>query len=178
MIDALYNTPCIGMWVPFNEGWGQFNAGQTAAWLKGYDPSRPVDHASGWHDQGAGDFVSIHTYVKKLKPVPPGGERAAILSEFGGYSLKVEGHVWDPAMEFGYKKIADAETLTQAYIELLEEQLAPCIQAGLSAAVYTQTTDVEIEVNGYLTYDRRVEKMDFERIAALHRQLCATGSGR
>jgi hypothetical protein len=83
----------------------------------------------------------------------------------------MDGHVWDPSIEFGYKKINDPETLTEEYVGLLENQLKPWIEAGLSAAVYTQLTDVEIEVNGYLTYDRRVDKMDFNRLAALHREL-------
>jgi hypothetical protein len=130
-----------------------------------------VDHASGWYDQGSGDFKSLHVYFKKLKPAPPEGERALLLSEFGGYSLKIDGHVWDPDTEFGYRKFQSAAELTAAYVALLKEQLIPWIRKGLSGAVYTQTTDVEIEINGYLTYDRSLEKMDFERIAELHRKL-------
>ena len=113
----------------------------------------------------------MHTYVKKLKPTKPEADRATILSEFGGYSLKLDGHVWDPVTEFGYKMIKDSQALTEAYIDLLEVQLKPWIEAGLSGAVHTQTTDVEIEMNGYITYDRQVEKMDFERLAALHHTL-------
>lgn len=171
MVDALYNYPCIGMWVPFNEGWGQYDAHRIAAWLKAYDPTRPVDHASGWFEAGDGDCKSLHIYNLPLKPLPPEAGRAMVLSEFGGYSLKCPGHDWDDQAEFGYKKYYDPDALTQAYLELLENQLKPWIAAGLSAAIYTQTTDVEIEVNGYLTYDRQVEKMDFERIGAMHRSL-------
>jgi hypothetical protein len=171
MVDHLYNFTCIGMWVPFNEGWGQFDANQVAGWLKDYDPTRPVDHASGWFDQGGGDFRSIHTYFKSLKPEILDAERGVILSEFGGYALKLEHHTWNPDTEFGYRKFNSKETLTEAYIDLLDSQLKPWIEMGLSGAVYTQTTDVEIEINGYLTYDRGVVKMDLERITEAHKRL-------
>jgi len=171
LVDHLHNFACIGMWVPFNEGWGQFDASQVAEWLKTYDPTRPVDHASGWFDQGGGDFRSIHTYFIRLKPELPEGNRAVILSEFGGYALKIAGHIWNPNSQFGYRKFGSDEALTEAYIDLLENQLKPWIAQGLSAAVYTQTTDVEIEINGYLTYDRAVVKMDPARIAEVHASL-------
>jgi beta-galactosidase/beta-glucuronidase len=171
MVDQLHNFTCIGMWVPFNEAWGQFDANKVAGWLKGTDPTRPVDHASGWFDQGGGDFRSIHTYFKALKPEKPDSIRAVILSEFGGYALKLDGHLWNPGAEFGYRKYDTSQALTEAYLDLLETQLKPWIGMGLSGAVYTQTSDVEIEVNGYLTYDREVAKMDLERIAAAHRSL-------
>lgn len=171
LVDHLYNFPCIGLWVPFNEGWGQFDANAVAEWLKNYDPTRPVDHASGWFDQGGGDCKSLHVYFKKLPGSKPEAQRALVLSEFGGYALKLDGHVWNPDSEFGYKKFANSQALTDAYLELLAEQLEPWIQIGLSAAVYTQTSDVEIEINGYLTYDRAVVKMDLERLAAAHHRL-------
>jgi hypothetical protein len=171
MVDHLHNFTCIGMWVPFNEGWGQFNAKEIAEWLKDYDPSRLVDHASGWFDQGSKDFRSIHTYFKALEPEYPDGERAVILSEFGGYALRIEGHTWDPETEFGYRIFRTKADLTEAYIDLLETQLSPWIGKGLSGAVYTQTTDVEIEINGYLTYDREVVKMDLEQIWGAHKKL-------
>jgi beta-galactosidase/beta-glucuronidase len=171
LVDHLYNFTCIGMWVPFNEGWGQFDANAITEWLKAYDPTRLVDQASGWFDQGGGDCKSLHVYFKKLPQIQPEENRAAVLSEFGGYSLKVDGHLWNPEAEFGYKKFTSIAELTDAYLELLEKELKPCIEAGLSAAIYTQTTDVEIEVNGYVTYDRQVEKMDFERLREAHRKL-------
>jgi beta-galactosidase/beta-glucuronidase len=171
LVDQLYHFPCVGMWVPFNEGWGQFEANSTAEWLKNYDPTRPVDHASGWFDQGGGDCKSRHVYFKKLSKIAPEEKRAAVLSEFGGYSLKVNGHLWNPWVEFGYKKFTSKEYLTDSYLELLEKEVKPCIQAGLSAAIYTQTTDVEIEVNGYVTYDREIEKMDFRRVRKMHQEL-------
>jgi hypothetical protein len=134
-----------------------------------------VDHASGWFDQGGRDFTSRHIYNFALKPIPPEEGRAMALTEFGAYSLKADGHLWNPSAEFGYKKFSNYEVLTEAYIDLLENQLQPWIDAGLSAAVYTQTTDVEIEVNGYVTYDREVEKMDFMRVRELHRGLWKKG---
>ena len=171
LVDALYNFPCICMWVPFNEGWGQFDAAALAGWLKTYDPTRLVDHASGWFDQRAGDCRSLHVYFKRLPHDRPENDRALVLSEFGGYALSLEGHLWDPSADFGYRKFSSSEDLTAAYLELLEKELKPWKQAGLSAAVYTQTSDVEIEVNGYLSYDRQVEKMDFERLRSMHLHL-------
>jgi hypothetical protein len=173
MVDHLYNFTCIGMWIPFNEAWGQFDAKAVADWLQSYDPTRPVDHASGWFDQGGGDCKSLHVYFQKLKMKKAEKRRATVLSEFGAYSLKVDGHLWDPDADFGYKKFANPESLTETYINLLEKELQPWADAGLSAAVYTQTTDVEIEVNGYVTYDRAVEKMDFKKVREVHKRLMA-----
>ncbi len=171
LVDHLCNFACIGMWVPFNEGWGQFDARAIAEWLSAYDPTRLVDHASGWFDQGGGDGKSLHVYFKALPVLKPEKKRAVVLSEFGGYALKLEEHLWNPQAEFGYRKFSTVEALTEAYLELLDKQLKPWINAGLSAAIYTQTTDVEIEVNGYLTYDRAVEKVDFGRVRGAHEGL-------
>jgi len=173
MVDHLYNFPCIGIWTPFNEGWGQFDANAVATWLKDYDPTRLVDHASGWFDQGGGDLRSLHVYFKKLPRLKPEKRRPVVVSEFGGYSLKIYGHTWDPQSEFGYRKFSSQQALTDAYVDLVESQLQPWIAAGLSAAIYTQAVDVEIEENGFLTYDRDIEKMDFTRLTALHRTLLA-----
>ncbi len=171
MIDSLYNAPCIGLWTIFNEGWGQFDAAAMAAWAREYDPTRLIDHASGWFDQRAGDLASIHIYFKKLR-MPRGRRgRAAVLSEFGGYSLSLPDHLWNPDKQFGYKAFNSTEELTAAYKALLEQQLKPLLARGLAAAIYTQLTDVEIEVNGYLTYDRQVVKMDVEEVKRLHREL-------
>jgi hypothetical protein len=171
LVDHLYNFACIGMWVPFNEGWGQFDANEIAEWLSDYDPTRPVDHASGWFDQRGGDCKSLHMYKLKLPLVKHERKRAVVLSEFGGYSLKIEGHLWNPSAGFGYKNIVTPQALTEAYLDLLNTQLKPWVDAGLSAAIYTQTTDVEIEVNGFITYDREVEKMDFARVRQVHKEL-------
>ncbi len=170
MIDTLHNTACIAAWVPFNESWGQFQSREIADWVLSYDPTRLVDHASGWFDQGGGDFQSKHIYVKKLKRPKPEG-RAFAITEFGGYSMKVPGHLWNADKKFGYRFYDSKDDLTAAYLELLETQVKPLIKDGLSVAIYTQTTDVEIEINGYLTYDRRVEKMDPEAISQAHKKM-------
>ncbi len=171
MIDALYNIVSIAIWGPFNEGWGQFDAAEIAAWTKEMDPTRLVDHASGWFDQGAGDFKSEHIYFKPLPKPKFDPKRGLVLSEFGGYSLNLPEHAWNPKKDFGYKKFKNKEGLTEGYLRLLEKELIPWIRQGLSAAVYTQTTDVETEVNGYLTYDRKVVKMDMESIQKAHTDL-------
>jgi hypothetical protein len=176
MVDHLHNFTCIGMWVPFNEGWGQFDANAVADWLQSYDPTRPIDHASGWVDQGGGDFRSIHIYFKPLSSEDPDEKRAVILSEFGGFALKVDGHQWSPENVFGYKTFETQEELTEGYIDLLETQLKPWIVDGLSGAVYTQTCDVEFEINGYLTYDRDIVKMDTETLKQIHQCLIKIGS--
>lgn len=170
MIDHLHNSPCIAVWVPFNESWGQFHAKEIGDWIKEIDPTSLVDHASGWFDQGGGNFKSSHIYFKKLKR-PPKDDRAFIISEFGGYSLKIPGHIWDESKKFGYRFYDTAQELTNAYIGLLDDELIPLIEKGLAAAIYTQTTDVEIEINGYLTYDREIEKMEEARIREVHKKL-------
>ena len=170
MNDHLYNAACIAVWVPFNESWGQFQSADVAKWVKEYDPTRLVDHASGWFDQGCGDFQSKHIYFKKLKRPKP-DKRTFVISEFGGYSLKMAGHLWDEDKKFGYRFYETSEALTDAYLNLLEKELKPLISQGLAAAVYTQTTDVEIEINGYLTYDRKVEKMNAEKLRQAHAEL-------
>lgn len=175
MIDSLYNHPGIGMWVIFNEGWGQFDADEISAWVQRYDPSRYIDHASGWHDQGAGDVKSIHTYFFRLK-MPPQDHRAVIISEYGGYSYSEKGHLWREGRQFGYKKFASREDLTGACLALIKDQLKPMIARGLSGAVYTQLTDVETETNGLLTYDRKVLKVDLAALRRLNEELSYPGS--
>jgi hypothetical protein len=178
MITTLYNSPCIAVWVPFNESWGQFHAKEIADLVKKVDPTRLVDHVSGWFDQGGGDFISKHVYFKKLPFLQPSRVRAAGISEFGGYSLKLNGHVWDENKKFGYGFYSTGEELTEAYLHLLHDELEPLLENGLSTAIYTQTTDVEIEINGYLTYDRKVEKMDTSRLREIHQRLIEKGSRR
>lgn len=156
-IAHLYNVPSIAVWVPFNEGWGQFDAARIANLIKEKDPSRPVDHASGWFDQKSGDFKSIHNYFRPLK-VKPDPNRAFVISEYGGYACHIAGHS-SVERAYGYRKYTTMEEFNAAYRQLVEKQLAPLIERGLSGAVYTQLSDVEEEVNGLVTYDRRVVKI-------------------
>jgi beta-galactosidase/beta-glucuronidase len=171
MIDHLYSVPSIALWTVFNEGWGQFDSRRISKWVKEYDPTRLVDATSGWFDHGGGDFLSRHQYVLKLRKPAKHERRCFILSEFGGYSQLIPGHAWDTQKKFGYRFYDSKEDLTDAYAHLLEDELKPLIAKGLAAAVYTETTDVEIEINGFLTYDREVEKMDTARVASLHNDL-------
>ncbi|HNY84501.1 MAG TPA: glycoside hydrolase family 2 TIM barrel-domain containing protein, partial [Anaerolineaceae bacterium] len=170
MIDHLYNVPSIAVWVPFNEGWGQFKALEIGEWTKRYDPSRLVDHASGWFDQGGGDFQSRHVYFKKLSARIP-DDRILAVTEFGGYSLKTPDHMWDEDKKFGYRFYNSPAALEKGYFDLIEKQVEPLIPLGLSAAIYTELTDVETEINGYLTYDRKAEKMDANSLFDLHQRL-------
>lgn len=170
MVACLYSAPSVAAWVPFNESWGQFDAMRIASMVRALDPTRLVDHASGWFDQGGGDFNSQHIYFSRLK-APRLDHRLFVLSEFGGYSLKIAGHVWDENKKFGYRFFDTPAELTRAYLALLTEQVKPLIRQGLAAAIYTQTTDVETEINGYLTYDREVEKMDTNLLLQAHQDL-------
>ncbi len=156
-ISHLYNVPSISTWVPFNEAWGQFDAERIANNVKVQDPTRTVDHASGWFDQKAGDFNSVHNYFRKLR-VEKDDKRAFVISEYGGYACHVKGHSSVERM-FGYKKFDTTEELSKAYMELYEGQVLPLIEKGLSGVVYTQLSDIEEEVNGLVTYDRKVIKV-------------------
>ncbi len=158
MIDALRDHPSIVMWVPFNEGWGQFDTRRITAWITQYDPTRLVNSATGWTDHGVGDVVDIHAYPGPAMP-PVEKFRAAVLGEFGGLGLPLDGHTWLPRNNWGYRTFADTFALRAAYGQLLD-QLRLLEAQGLAAAVYTQTTDVEVEVNGLMTYDRAIVKQD------------------
>jgi predicted methyltransferase len=169
LIDTHYNHPCIVTWVPFNEGWGQFATNEILDWTKQYDPTRLVDAPSGWADRGGGDMRDMHSYPGPGMPeVEP--QRAVVLGEFGGLGLPIEGHLWWDKRNWGYRTYEDRAELQQNY-EILIQKLRPLISAGLAAAVYTQTTDVEGEVNGLMTYDRAVIKYDAERLAKIHARL-------
>jgi len=157
VIDALDNHPSIVMWVPFNEGWGQHETEQYVQWIKQRDPSRLVNNSSGWTDKGVGDVSDVHSYPAPIRP-PLEDKRAAVLGEFGGLGLPLEGHTWIEKGNWGYRTYKTQEELGQAYRDLMH-QLRILVGEGLSAAIYTQTTDVEIEVNGMLTYDRAVVKL-------------------
>jgi len=167
MVDLLYNTVSINVWVLFNEGWGQFDALKAAGFVRERDRTRLIDHASGWHDQGGGDLKSLHVYFVKVK-LPSDKKRAVVLSEFGGYSYKVAGHVWNENKSFGYRKFKDRESFVRGFQKLYREQVIPHIRRGLAAAVYTQLSDVEDEINGLLTYDREVLKLDAADLAEIN----------
>ena len=171
MMDQLYNCVSIATWVPFNEGWGQFDAARIGNAVKAFDPSRHCDHASGWYDQKAGDFRSIHRYTIPVQVPKKENNRAFVLSEFGGYSHIIDGHVWNKSKSFGYMMYNSKESLTKAYRKLFEKQIIPNIKKGLSATVYTQVSDVEFEVNGILTYDRAIVKVDEATLRELNAQL-------
>ena len=170
MINHLFNCVSIVLWVPFNEGWGQFDAAETAEHIRIMDSSRLIDHASGWHDQGAGDVYSRHVYFRPYRFKADDKGRAAALTECGGYSLRIEGHS-EKSGEFGYNKLKNADELMAAYRKLYEQELIPSIEKGLSAIVYTQLSDVEGETNGLLTYDREVIKLPVEEIARINRRV-------
>ncbi|MBQ6374340.1 MAG: glycoside hydrolase family 2 [Clostridia bacterium] len=169
MVSLLYNYPCIALWTPFNEGWGQFDAQKATRRILDIDRTRLINEACGWFDQGGGDLHSIHNYTYKLKtsPKPP---RAVALTEYGGYSWAVEGHT--PCEKaFGYQAYGSREELTRNYRRLWEEEIYPNLESGLSAAIYTQVSDIEEEINGFMTYDREVVKLDASVVCELNRRL-------
>jgi beta-galactosidase/beta-glucuronidase len=169
IVDALGNHPSIVMWVPFNEGWGQYKTEYIVEFIKQCDPTRLVNNASGWADRGVGDVHDIHSYPGPAAPANESG-RAAVLGEFGGLGLPIKGHTWQDEKNWGYRSFETRRELTEAYLNLLDK-LQPLIEKGLSSAIYTQTTDVEIEVNGMMTYDRAIIKMDPKRIATANRRV-------
>lgn len=170
MIDNLYNCVSIAMWVPFNEAWGQFDANQVAEFTKNADPTRTVDHASGWHDQGGGDICSMHVYFRPVH-LRKDKKRAVCLTEFGGYSYKDANHCFNPNKTYAYKKFKTKKEFNQGIEKLFTRDVIKQIPKGLSAAVYTQVSDVEDETNGLLTYDRKIMKVDPELIHKLNQQI-------
>ncbi len=171
MIDNLYNYPCIGCWVPFNESWGQFDAKRIGTEVKAYDPSRIVDHASGWHDQKGPELKSMHRYIVPVT-MPRLDGRPFVLSEYGGLSYKISGHVFNDKKSFGYNiNYTDKDKYTKAFVDMHEKQIIPLVKKGLCATVYTQVSDVEFEVNGLLTYDREIIKIDEEAVKAVNAKL-------
>jgi beta-galactosidase/beta-glucuronidase len=170
MINHLYNSVSIAMWVPFNEGWGQFDAKEAIRRILELDTTRTVDHASGWHDQYVGDIKSLHVYFKKYRFKKDKLRRAVVLSEFGGYNFRVNGHTFN-GKDYGYKRFKTAEAYLAAYRDLYENQILPAKRSGLCAAVYTQLTDVEDELNGLITYDRKVLKLPADEVRQINERL-------
>lgn len=163
IIDQLRCHPSIVMWVPFNEAWGQFKTREIAEWTKGYDPSRLVDAASGGnHYPGAGDVLDVHAYPHPRIHTTD-NSRPLVIGEYGGIGLALKDHLWLPDRNWGYVQYKTPEEATDEYVRFAE-LLRQLVVAGVSGAIYTQTTDVEIEVNGLMTYDRAVVKFDPERV--------------
>lgn len=158
MMMQLANHPSVVMWVLFNEGWGQYDTKRLTHWMKNVDPDRLVNNASGWTDADAGDVIDLHSYPGPEAP-PPEPTRASVLGEFGGLGLGVPGHQWSDTI-WGYRRVSDPITLTWQHGRLLDQVGRLRDTHGLAAAVYTQMTDVESECNGFLSYDRRILKMD------------------
>lgn len=170
IMDALYSYPCIGTWIPFNEAWGQFKTPEIVEWTKQYDPTRLVNPASGGNHYTCGDMLDLHNY-----PAPElylyDAQRATVLGEYGGIGWVVPGHIWEPDRNWGYIQFNSSKEVTDEYVKYAEK-LYDLIPRGFSAAVYTQTTDVEVEVNGLMTYDRKVIKLDEKRVREINRKLC------
>lgn len=169
IMDALYNYPCISTWVPFNEGWGQFKTVEIAEWTKQYDPSRLVNPASGGNFFTCGDILDLHNYPNPAMYLFD-AQRANVLGEYGGIGLVVDGHIWAPDRNWGYIQFKSSKEVTDKYVEYAD-QLYKFAKAGFTGAVYTQTTDVEMEVNGLMTYDRKVIKIDESRIRKANKRL-------
>ena len=172
-MDFLYSNPCVVVWVPFNEGWGQFKTVEIATWTKQHDPTRLVNAASGGNFfPGAGDILDLHNYPQPALYLYD-TKVVNVLGEYGGIGLAVEGHLWAPDRNWGYIKFTSPKEVTDEYVKYAK-QLQEMVVRGFSAAVYTQTTDVEIEVNGLMTYDRRVDKVDIPRIREINQQIINT----
>lgn len=170
ILDYLYSNPCIGVWVPFNEAWGQFKTQEIAEWTKQYDPSRLVNPASGGNHYTCGDILDLHNY-----PGPDmylyDAQRATVLGEYGGIGMVVKDHLWVPDRNWGYVQFDNSNDATREYIKFAR-QLRKLIDRGFSAAVYTQTTDVEVEVNGLMTYDRKVIKLNEALLKEVNNEIC------
>ena len=171
IIATLFNSVSVGVYVPFNEGWGQFDSKKITDMVKELDGTRIVDSVSGWHDQGEKntELLSLHTYFTPLKV--PKDNRAVVLSEFGGYSMKIDGHVFDPQKEYGYKRFKNKEKFLSAIKRLYLKKVLPLLEKGLSGVIYTQVSDVEEEINGIVTYDRKVQKIPTEFMREINQKL-------
>lgn len=172
IINTLYNFPSIIVWTPFNEAWGQFKTMDIAAWTMKKDPSRLVNTASGGNFYPIGPIIDLHNYPEPAMPDPAiyGDKRAIVLGEYGGLGLPVDGHVWQQKDNWGYQSFKNADEMFKRY-SAFTDRLEELIKLGLSAAVYTQTTDVEVEINGLMTYDRRVQKVPVEKLKAASQKL-------
>jgi beta-galactosidase/beta-glucuronidase len=169
IMDLTYSNPSVVVWVPFNEAWGQFKTEEITEWTKNYDPSRLVNPASGGNHYDVGDILDMHNYPGPVMGIFD-SKRANVLGEYGGIGLALENHLWEKDRNWGYVQYKTSGEATDAYVEMAEK-LKEMIPYGYSAAVYTQTTDVEIEVNGLMTYDRKVIKLDENRIRKVNQEI-------
>jgi hypothetical protein len=178
IMAANHNFPSIVVWVPFNEAWGQFKTEEITKWTMENDPSRLVNSASGGNFYPVGQIMDLHNYPDPAMPDPKlfGKQQVVVLGEFGGLGLPVEGHTWQQKDNWGYQSFKNKEELMERYKKLIND-LTPLIPKGLSAAIYTQTTDVEVEVNGLMTYDRKEIKFSPQTLKVLHKQLYAAPVG-
>ena len=167
-VKTLQCHPCVGCWVPFNEGWGQFDAAGAVEAVRRLDDTRLVDEASGWYDQGGGDVDSLHNYFYPLRVRPR--SRVVALSEYGGIAWPMPGHE-PPRRAYGYGTAKSRAELTARWKKLQLETVLPQLKKGLSALVYTQVSDVEDEVNGLFTYDRAAIKPDPAAVRAVNQAL-------
>lgn len=172
IMDYLYSNPCIVAWVPFNEAWGQFKTAEIVEWTKSYDPGRLVNPASGGNHYPVGDMLDLHNYPGP-KMYLYDGQRPTVLGEYGGIGLALEGHLWASEKNWGYVQFKNSKEVTDEYVKYAES-LLKMIKTGFSAGVYTQTSDVEGEVNGLLTYDRKVIKIDEPRVRAINQKICSS----
>ena len=172
IMDDLYNFPSIVVWVPFNEAWGQFKTTEIVNWTMQHDPSRLVNTASGGNFESVGHIIDLHNYPEPLMPDPAlfGKERILVLGEFGGLGLPLEKHTWQDKNNWGYQSFKSSEEMFKRYSEFMGS-IPHLIEKGLSAAVYTQTTDVEVETNGLMTYDRKVIKVPVADLKKVHTPL-------
>lgn len=170
IMDYLYSYPSIGVWVPFNEAWGQFKTQEIAEWTKEYDPSRLVNPASGGNHYTLGDILDLHNYPNPRMYLYD-AQRATVLGEYGGIGRAIKGHLWEPNRNWGYVQFETEKEVTDEYLKYAEE-LKQLIRQGFSAAIYTQTTDVEMEVNGLMTYDREIIKLDEAKVRKVNQEIC------
>lgn len=170
VMDYLYSYPCIGVWVPFNEAWGQFKTCEIAEWTKQYDPTRTVNAASGGNHYTCGDMLDLHNYPQPEMYLYD-AQRVNVLGEYGGIGYVLKNHIWEPDRNWGYIQFNSSKEVTDEYVKY-GNMLKEMITRGFSAAVYTQTTDVEVEVNGLMTYDRKVIKLDEQVLKKINTEIC------
>ena len=170
VMDCLYSYPCIGVWTPFNEAMGQFKSVEIADWTKKYDPTRPVNPASGGNYFPCGDILDLHSYPEPVMFLFD-ADRVNVIGEFGGIGMALKGHLWNEDRNWGYGDLKGKEEATEEYLKYAN-RLKELSALGLCGAVYTQTTDVESEINGLMTYDRKVVKMNADALQKVNSEVC------